>query len=162
MDKTPTTERVQSAEYPLNSVPWRSVYIGSPRRMDGKRFAMIVKRDGREETIAPHATIAQALIIALELGREHGAAMFYRDRGDLREYVIGRRRLKTNVFEAVLRGAVPRTARVATDHVRALEFFEEVMEHDPRVFFEGRLVRTRAAYRSNAASAPGKSVRRKI
>lgn len=144
MNETPTTERVPPA-----GQPWRSVYIGAPRRLDGKRFTMIVKRDGREETIAPHATIAQALIIALEYRKEHGAAMFYRDRGDFREYVIGRCRLDTDAFEPVLRGVVPRTARIATDHVRALEFFEEVLEHDPRVFFDGRLVRKRPALRDN-------------
>lgn len=140
MKVTPTTEPVPPA-----GQPWRSVYIASPRRLDGARYAMIVKRDEGEETIAPHATIAQALIIALEYRKEHGAAMFYRDRGDLREYVIGRRRLDTDVFEPVLRGVVPRTARIATDHVRALEFFEEVLEHDPRVFFDGRLLRNRPA-----------------
>lgn len=143
MNETPTTAPVTPARQP--SVSWRAVYIGAPRPLDGPRYAMIVKRDGGEETIAPHATIAQALIIALEHRKEHGAAMFYRDRGDLREYVIGRRRSDTGVFEPVLRGVVPRTARIATDHVRALEFFEEVMEHDPRVFFDGRLVRNRPA-----------------
>ena len=144
MDETPTTDRVPAA-----SDPWRSVYIATPRRLDGKKYAMIVKRDGGEETIAHNVTIAQALVIALELGREHGAVMFYRDRASLREYVIGRRRLGGGVFEPVLRGVVPRTARLATDHVRALEFFEEIMEHDPRVFFDGRLVRVPAARRDN-------------
>ena len=144
MDETTTTKPIPPA-----GQPWRSVYIGAPRRLEGKRFAMIVERDEGEETIAPHATIAQALIIALEYRKEHGAAMFYRDRGDFREYVIGRRRLDTDIFEPVLRGVVPRTARIATDHVRALEFFEEIMEHDPRVFFDGRLVRNRAAPRDN-------------
>jgi hypothetical protein len=142
MEETPTTERLPPA-----GGLWRSVYIASPRRLDGKRYAMIIKRDG-EETIARNVTIAQALVIALELGREHGAVMFYRDRGALREYVIGRRRLNGKVFEPVLRGVVPRTARLAADHVHALEFFEEVMEHDPRVFFDGRLVRDRAANRN--------------
>ncbi|MCK1500468.1 hypothetical protein [Bradyrhizobium sp. 188] len=104
---------------------------------------MLVKRDGGEEIIAPHATIAQALIIALEHRKEHGAAMFYRDRGDLREYVIGRCRRDTDVFEPVLRGVVQRTANIAADHVRALEYFEDIMEHDTRVFFDGRLVRNR-------------------
>jgi hypothetical protein len=75
--------------------------------------------------------------------------MFYRDRGKLREYVIGRRRLNGKVFEPVLRGAVRRTARIETDHVRALEFFEEILEHDPRVFFDGRLVRFPVARRHN-------------
>jgi hypothetical protein len=140
MDETPTTDRVPAA-----SDPWRSVYIASPRRLDGKRYAMIVKREGGEKTIARNVTIAQALVIALERGREHGAVMFYRDRGAFREYVIGRRRLVEGAFEPVLRGVVPRTARLETDHVRALEFFEEIIEHDPRVFFDGRLVRNRPA-----------------
>lgn len=140
VEDTPTTAPVPPAGH-----AWRSVYIGAPRRMDGRRFAMIVKRDGGEQIIAPHATIAQALIIALEYRKEHGAAMFYRDRGDFREYIIGRCRLSTDVFEPVLRGVVPRTARIATDHIRALEFFEEVLERDPRVFFDGRLVRNRTA-----------------
>jgi hypothetical protein len=144
MDETPTTERGQSIDH-----PWRSVYIATPRRLEGKKYAMIVKREGGEETIARNVTIAQALIIALELGREHGAVMFYRDRASLREYVIGRRRLNGKVFEPVLRGVVPRTARLETDHVRALEFFEEILEHDPRVFFDGRLVRFPAARRNN-------------
>lgn len=144
MDKTPTTQRAPSADQ-----PWRSVYIASPRRLDGKKYAMIVKRDGGEETIARNVTIAQALVIALELGREHGAVMFYRDRGKLREYVIGRRRLDGGAFEPVLRGGVQRTARIETDHVRALEFFEEILEHDPRVFFDGRLVRVPVARRDN-------------
>jgi hypothetical protein len=103
---------------------------------------MIVKREGGEKTIARNVTIVQALVIALERGREHGAVMFYRDRGAFREYVIGRRRLVGGAFEPVLRGVVPRTTRLATDHVRALEFFEEIIEHDPRVFFDGRLTRT--------------------
>ena len=137
MDETPTTERGPSIDH-----PWRSVYIATPRRMDGKKYAMIVKRDGGEETIAHNVTIAQALVIALEHRREHGAAMFYRDRTDFREYVIGRRRLDGGVFEPVLRGVVPRTVRLEIDHVRALEFFEEIMEDDPRIFFEGRLTRT--------------------
>lgn len=139
MDDTPTTEPV-----PPTGQPWRSVYIGAPRSMDGKRFAIIVERDQGEETIAPHATIAQALIIVLAYRKEYGAAMFYRDRGDFREYVIGRHRLDSDVFEPVLRGVVPRTAHLANDHVRALEFFEEVLEHDPRVYFDGRLERTRS------------------
>lgn len=138
MKETPTTDRVPPA-----AQPWRSVYIRAPRSLDGKRFAMIVKRDGGEEIIAPHATIAQALIIALEHRKEHGAAMFYRDRGDLREYVIGRCRRDTDVFEPVLRGVVQRTANIAADHVRALEYFEDIIEHDTRVFFDGRLVRNR-------------------
>ncbi len=142
MGETPTIERGPSA-----GGLWRSVYIASPRRLDGKRYAMIVKRDGGEETIARNVTIAQALIVALEHRREHGAVMFYRDRGALREYLIGRRRLDGGVFEPVLRGVVPRTARLAADHVHALEFFEEIMEHDPRVYFDGRLVRDRAANR---------------
>ena len=137
MDETPTTDRVPAA-----SDPWRSVHIASPRRLDGKRYAMIVKREGGEKTIARNVTIVQALVIALERGREHGALMFYRDRGAFREYVIGRRRLVAGTFEPVLRGLVPRTALVAADHVRALEFFEEIMEDDPRIFFEGRLTRT--------------------
>jgi hypothetical protein len=143
MDETPTTERGQSIDH-----PWRSVYIATPRRLDGKKYAMIVKRDCGEETIARNVTIAQALIIALEHRREYGAVMFYRDRGAFREYVIGRRRLVGGAFEPVLRGVVPRTTRLATDHVRALEFFEEIIEHDPRVFFDGRLVRERAANRN--------------
>jgi hypothetical protein len=127
---------------------WHSVYIAAPRRVQGRTYAMILKRDGGEETIARSVTIAQALIIALERRREYGAVMFHRDRAALREYVIGRRRLDGGVFEPVLRGVVPRTGRLATDHVRALEFFEEIMEHDPRVFLDGRLVRDRAANRN--------------
>lgn len=143
MDETPTTERGPPA-----GILWRSVYIASPRRLDGKRYAMIRKRDGGEETIAHNVTIAQALVIALEHRGEYGAVMFYRDRDAFREYLIGRRRLGGDVFEPVLRGVVPRTARLAADHVHALEFFEEIMEHDPRVFFDGRLVRDRAANRN--------------
>jgi hypothetical protein len=138
MDVTPTTGRGAAANR-----PWRSVDIASPRRLDGKRYAMIVKRDGGEETIARNVTIAQALVIALEHRAGHGAAMFYRDRDALREYVIGRRRLCGDAFEPVLRGIVPRTARLAADHVNALEFFEEILEDDPRVFFGGRIERER-------------------
>jgi hypothetical protein len=77
--------------------------------------------------------------------------MLYRDRGELREYVIGRRRLADRIFEPVLRGVVPRTKRIETDHVRALEFFEEILKDDPRVFFDGRLesARDRARRRAN-------------
>jgi hypothetical protein len=134
MDEIQTTQRGPSAD-----LLWRSVYIASPRRLDCKRYAMIVKRDGGDETIARNVTIAQALAIALEHRTGYGAAMFYRDRACLREYVIGRRLLGGDAFEPVLRGLVPLTARLATDHVRALEFFEEILEHDPRVFFDGRL-----------------------
>ena len=133
---------------------WHSVYIVSPRRMDRVvTHSMILNRDGREETIACNVTIAGALIIALQ-HRGHGAVMFHRDRGALREYVIGRRRLGEHCFEPVLRGIVPRTARIATDHLRALEFFEEILEHDPRIFFDGRLVssRDRLAQRGNVIS----------
>ncbi|MET4296236.1 hypothetical protein ABIB06_007030 [Bradyrhizobium sp. LB8.2] len=144
MDETPTTDRVPAA-----SDPWRSVYIATPRRLDGKKYAMIVNRDGGEETIAHNVTIAQALIIALEHRRELSAIMFYRDRGAFREYVIGRRRLIGGAFEPVLRGVVPRTTRLATDHVRALQFFEEIIEHDPRAFFDGRLVRFPVSRRNN-------------
>jgi hypothetical protein len=119
---------------------WQSVYIGEPRRLDGVvTYSVIAKRDGREQTIAWNVTIARALVIALEHPGGCGAAMFYHDRGELREYVIGRRRWVGHAFEPVLRGVVPRTARLAIDHIRALEFFEEVLEHDPRVFFDGRL-----------------------
>jgi hypothetical protein len=118
---------------------WQPVFIAEPRRLDRvATYSVIVKRDGREETIADNATIARALVIALEYGG-YGAAMFYRDRGTLREYIIGRRRLGGNPFEAVLRGVVPRTARIAIDHVHALEFFEEIFADDPRLFFDGRL-----------------------
>lgn len=134
MHETPITDRGSSADD-----RWRSVYIASPRRLKGRTYAMILKRDGGQDTIARDVTIAQALVIALEHRSGYGAAMFYRDRAALREYVIGRRRLDGGVFEPVLRGVVPRTARLAIDHVRALEFFEEVLEHDPRVFFDGRL-----------------------
>jgi hypothetical protein len=128
---------------------WQSVYIGEPRRLDGIiTYAVIVKRNGGEEAIARNVTIARALVIALEHRGGYGAAMVYRDRGALREYVIGRRRLGEGTFEPVLRGVVPRTARIATDHVHALEFFEEVLEPDPRVFFDGRLTRDRAANRN--------------
>lgn len=50
-----------------------------------------------------------------------------------------------------VRAIAPRR-RLATDHVRALEFFEDVLEHDTRVFFQGRLERTRprAMRRRNA------------
>jgi hypothetical protein len=48
---------------------------------------------------------------------------------------------------------VPSTARIAADHIRALEFFEEVMEHDPRIFFDGRLVRERARNRNTNIGA---------
>lgn len=143
MDETPTAGRVPSA-----GNLWQPVYIASPRRFDGKRYAMIARRDGGEETIAHDVTIAQALVIALEHRRSHGAVMFYRDRGDLREYVIGRRPLDGGAVVPVLRGVVPRTRRVEVDHVRALEFFEEILADDPRVFFDGRLVRGRAARRN--------------
>jgi hypothetical protein len=126
---------------------WRPVRIASPRRLNGRTYAMIAKGDGGEEIIAHGVTIAQALIVALER-RGYRAAMFFRDRGDLREYVVGRRRLDGDVFEPVLRGVVPRTARLGADHVRALEFFEEVLEHDPRAFFDGRLRRVRASNRN--------------
>ena len=53
-------------------------------------------------------TIVQALVIALERGREHGALMFYRDRGAFREYVIGRRRLVAGTSSPSC--VVPRTA----------------------------------------------------
>lgn len=150
MDETPKTDPGLSA-----GDRWRSVYIASPRRLDGKRYAMILKCDDGEETIAHDVTIAQALVIALEHRREYGAVMFYRDRAALREYVIGRRRLGGDVFEPVLRGLVPRTARIATDHVRALEFFEEILEHDPPLFFKGRLenARKRGARRANIGGA---------
>jgi hypothetical protein len=130
---------------------WQSVYIASPRRLDRVvTYSMILDREGTAETIARNVTIARALIIALE-HRGYGAVMFYRDRGALREYVIGRRRLSGHSFEPVLRGLVPRTARIATDHVHALECFEEILEHDTRVFFEGRLesARDRAVRRAN-------------
>jgi hypothetical protein len=144
MSETPEIDRDRAGD------GWRSVYIASPRRLDGAvTYAMIVKRDGAEETIARNVTIARALVIALEHRGGYGAAMVYRDRGALREYVIGRRRLGEGAFEPVLRGVVPRTARIATDHIHALEFFEEIMEHDPRVFFDGRLVRNRAVRRNN-------------
>jgi hypothetical protein len=120
---------------------WHAVHIGAARRVDGFRYAMIVNRESGEATIAAPVTIAEALVIALELGDKCGAAMFYRDRGERREHVIGRRRSDTGVFEPVLSASVGRTARIATDHVSALEFFEDVMEHDPRVFFDGRLVK---------------------
>jgi hypothetical protein len=116
---------------------------------------MIVKRDGREEAIAHDVTIARALIIALEHRGGYGAAMFHRERGSLREYVIGRRLLAGRTFEPVLRGVVPRTARIERDHVHALEFFEEVLEHDPRVFFDGRLIRERAAKRNDIKGETG-------
>jgi hypothetical protein len=138
MDDTPTADQTSTA-----ADRWRLVDIASPRSMAGRTYAMIAKRDGVEETIARDVTLAQALFVALEHRGGCLAAMVYRDRGDLREYVIGRRPTGTKTFEAVLRGAVPRTARIAVDHVRALEFFEEVLEHDARVFFDGRLERTR-------------------
>jgi hypothetical protein len=77
--------------------------------------------------------------------------MIYRDRGAFRDYAIGRRPLCGGAFEGVVSGLVPRTTRLATDHVRALEFFEEILEHDPRVFFDGRLESAfdRAARRRN-------------
>jgi hypothetical protein len=77
--------------------------------------------------------------------------MIYRDRGAFRDYVIGRRPLCGGAFEGVVSGLVPRTIRLATDQVRALEFFEEILEHDPRVFFDGRLERAfdRAVRRRN-------------
>lgn len=144
MSRPKESGRAQAAD------DWYSVLIASPRHLSGAAtYAMVVRRDDGDEIIAPHATIAQALVIALEYRKGHSAAMFCRDRGDLREYVIGRRRLDTGGFEPVLRGAVPRTARIAIDHVRALEFFEEVMEHDPRVFFDGRLVRNRPERRAD-------------
>lgn len=128
---------------------WHSVFIAAPRRLHkAVGYRMSVKRDGVEEVIAHDVTIARALVIALEHGGGRGAAMLYRDRGDLREYVIGRRRLADRVFEPVLHGVVPRTKRIETDHVRALEFFEEIMADDPRVFFEGRLVRERKPKRN--------------
>jgi hypothetical protein len=138
MSETPEIDRDRAGD------GWRSVYIASPRRLDGAvTYAMSVKRDGGEETIARDVTIARALVIALEHRNGYGAAMFYRDRGVLREYVIGRRLLAGDAFEPVLRGLVPRTACLATDHVRALEFFEEILEDDPRMFFDGRLERER-------------------
>ncbi|ULL01508.1 hypothetical protein [Bradyrhizobium sp. I71] len=133
---------------------WHSVFIAAPRRLhNAVRYRMSVKRDGVEEIIAHDVSIARALVIALEHGGGRGAEMFYRNRGDLREYVIGRRRLADKIFEPVLRGVVPRTGRIETDHVRALEFFEEVLEHDPRVFFGGRLVRERPANRNTSIRA---------
>jgi hypothetical protein len=146
MDEIPKTDLTSST-----GDGWHSAYIASPRRLQGRTYAMILKCDGGEETIARDVTIAQALVIALEHRSGYGAAMFYRDRAALREYVIGRRRLGGNAFEPVLRGVVPRTTRLATDHVRALEFFEEILEHDPRVFFDGRLESAfvRASRRAN-------------
>lgn len=149
MNETLTTERSPPAEV------WQSVFIAAPRRLaeGAVTYRMIVKRDGREEIIAHDVTIARALIIALEHRGGCGATMFYRDRGSLREYVIGRRRLVGRTFEPVLRGVVPRTARNERDHVHALEFFEEVLEHDARVFFDGRLVRERPAKRTDIKGA---------
>jgi hypothetical protein len=133
---------------------WHSVFIAAPRRLHtAVVYRMSVKRDGVEEIIAHGVTIARALVIALEHGGGRGAEMFYRDRGELREYVIGRRRLADRIFEPVLRGVVPRTKRIETDHVRALEFFEEILADDPRVFFAGRLIRERPAKRKDTEGA---------
>lgn len=131
------------------AAPWRSVLIAAPRRMARHvGYRMTVRQDGVEETIARDITIAQALVIALEHGGAYGAAMVYKDKiyrepGGLREYVVGRRRLADSVFEPVLHGVVPRTNRLETDHVRALEFFEEILEDDPRAVFDGRIERER-------------------
>ncbi len=140
----------------LSADDWHSVFIAAPRRLhDAVVYRMSVKRDGVEEIMAHDVTIAQALVIALEHGGGSGAAMLYRDRGELREYVIGRRRLADKVFEPVLRGVVPRTGRIETDHVRALEFFEEILKDDPRVFFGGRLIRQRPPKRDDIKGATG-------
>jgi hypothetical protein len=144
MSRPKESGRAQAAD------DWHSVFIASPRHLSGgATYAMTVKRDGGEETIARNVTIARALVIALEHGGGRGAAMIHRDRGELREYVIGRRPLGGGAFEPVLRGAVRRTGRIETDHVHALELFEEILEHDPRVFFDGRLVRERSTRPSN-------------
>ncbi|TXG96753.1 MAG: hypothetical protein E6R08_08720 [Nevskiaceae bacterium] len=128
---------------------WRSVLIAPPRRMARHvGYRMIARRDGVEETIARDVTIAQALVIALEHGGGYGAAMVYKDAdhrepGGLRQYVVGRLRLTDRVFEPVLHGVVPRSNRLETDLVRALEFFEEILADDPRAFFDGRIERER-------------------
>jgi hypothetical protein len=117
MHETPTTDRGPSTDD-----CWRSVYIASPRRLEGRTYAMILRRDGVEDTIARAVTIAQALVIALEHRTGYGAVMSLPRPGlssriRHRPSFAGRERL-----EPVLRGVV-RTARLASDHVRALEFF---------------------------------------
>jgi hypothetical protein len=118
---------------------WRSVYIGSPRRSGGPAYAMILKRGDGEEIIARNVTLAQALVIALEHGGGYGAVMVYRDRGAFRDYAIGPRPLCGGAFAGVLTMSVPRTRGLATDHARAMEAFEEIMEHDARMFWNGRI-----------------------
>lgn len=50
---------------------WRSVDIASPRHLYGApTYAMVVKCDGRDEAIVRNVTIAKALVIALELGKD--------------------------------------------------------------------------------------------
>jgi hypothetical protein len=148
MDRTPTTDHGLPGDD-----RWRAVDIASPRPLDGPTYTMIATRDGGEEIVARYVSLAQALFVALELRGGCVAGMVYRDRGDFREYVIGRRPTGANTFKPVLRGVVPRTARIAADHIRALEFFEEVMQHDPRIFFDGRLVRERAGNRNTNIGA---------
>jgi hypothetical protein len=126
---------------------WRSADIAAPRPLGGPTYTVIATRDAGEEIVARHATLAKALFVALELRGGCVAAMVYRDRGDFRQYVIGRRRRSDGVFEPVLQAVVPRTSRIENDHVRALEFFEEIMQQDCRVFFCGRLARTKPSPR---------------
>ncbi|MDX3965538.1 MAG: hypothetical protein QHD01_02925 [Bradyrhizobium sp.] len=109
--------------------------------MKAKTYTMTLA----DEVVAQGVTVGRALVLALEHGGPHSAALIDRDLGNGPQFHIGRRTEDGRRFIKVHSVNVARSGDAGIDTGLAIEFFEKTLLENTGVLWPGR-VETDLAY----------------